>query len=166
MFYEVWMVAEIIRLAMLKDEESIGLDKVASHDDIGEFGQVRQLVGRIGKDYVELLIATCQVLEDIATYGNARLVAQLLKEALDKTVVQTVLLYADNLRTASREKLERDATGTRKEVECRGLLVPVNVAIEDIEKILLGKVCSRTCLKRTRHVKVPPFIFTCNYSHG
>lgn len=101
MFYEVWMVAEIIRLAMLKDEESIGLDKVASHDDIGEFGQVWQLVGRIGKDYVELLIATCQVLEDIATYGNARLVAQLLKEAFNETMVQTVLLYADNLRTAS-----------------------------------------------------------------
>lgn len=101
MFYEVWMVAKVIRLTMLKDEESIGLDKVAGHDDVGEFGQVWQLVGRIGKDNVELLIAACQVLEDIATHGNARLIAQLLKEALDKTVVQTVLLYADNLRTAS-----------------------------------------------------------------
>lgn len=96
MFEEMGMLREVVRLAMFQHEEAIRLEEVACKDDVGQFSQIGQGVWRIGKDEVELLIATSHIAEDIGADSHACLILQLLQETTNKTVVQTVLLDADD----------------------------------------------------------------------
>ena len=67
--------------------------------------------------------------------------------------------------TTSRDEFEGDAACAREEVE--GVdIVKVDIAIEHIEDILLGKVCCGSGLERTRHIEVPTLVLSCNYTHS
>ena len=59
---EAGMLGEVVGLAVLEDEEAVGLEEVPAEDDVGEFGDLRQDVWRVGKDEVELLAALCHEL--------------------------------------------------------------------------------------------------------
>ena len=79
-------------------------------------------------------------------------------------MVVAVGLYTYYACTTSRHKFEGYATCTREEVE--GIYtVKVDIAIEHIEDILLGKVCCGSGLERTRHIEVATLVLSCNYTH-
>ena len=79
-------------------------------------------------------------------------------------MVVAVGLDANHACTTSRHKFEGYAACTREEVE--GIYtVKVDIAIEHIEDILLGKVCCGSGLERTRHIEVATLVLSCNYSH-
>ena len=64
----------------------------------------------------------------------------------------------------AREKLKADAARAREEVE---RLAPLKIGVveQNVEQILLCKVGRGPCLKITRNVKMPPFVFAAYYSH-
>lgn len=166
MLQEIGMAGEIIVLAMLQDEDSAFLQQIARHDDIGNFFQIGQGIGRVSKDEVELLIATGQITEHITTNGYTRLILQFFKKALDETMMKAVLLNRDHARTTTREKLQCDAACAREKIEsCRSFL-KVKIALKHIEKVLLGKIGCGSSLKRTRYVKVATFVFSRYYTHS
>ena len=80
-------------------------------------------------------------------------------------MVVTVGLDANHTGTTSRYEFEGDAARAREEVE--GVdTVKVDIAIEHIEDILLGKVCCGSGLERTRHIEVATLVLSCNYTHS
>ena len=101
MLQEIGMAGEIIVLAMLQDEDAAFLQQIARHDNIGDFFQIGQGIGRVGKDEVELLIATGQITEHITTNGNTRLILQFLQKALDETMMKAILFNGYHARTTT-----------------------------------------------------------------
>ena len=162
---EAGMMGEVVLLAVLKDKEAVGLEKVAAKDDVGQLGYLRQGVWRVGKDEVELLAALCHELEDIAANGQRRCVLKLVEELLDEAVVTHIKLYADNSTATSADKFERNATRAGEEVECCRLFAEVKIALQDIEEVFLGKVRRWTCRKAAWHFEMPALVFASDDAH-
>ena len=74
MLDEAGMMGEVVGLAVLEDEEAAFLKQITRKDDVGEFGDLRQDVWRVGKDEVELLTALRDELQGIASDGECRCV--------------------------------------------------------------------------------------------
>ena len=127
---------------------------------------MRQDVWRVGKDEVELLAALCHELENIATNRQSRCVLQLVEKLLDKAMVADIKLHADDTSAATTDKFESDTARTREKVECCRSLAEVDIALQDIEEVLLGEVRRRTCREGTRHLEMPAFVFACDDAHG
>lgn len=163
---EAGMLGEVVLLAVLEDKETVGLEEVAAEDDVGQFGDLRQDVRRVGKDEVELLAALCHVLKGVGTNGKGCGVLQLVEELLDEAMVTDIELHADDASAASADELQRNAARAGEEVEGRRCFAEVDVALQDIEEVLLGEVCRGTCRERARHVEVPAFVFAGDDSHN
>ncbi len=158
------MIGEVVMLAMLKDEEPVGLQQVFLQDQIGDLRQLIEGVGGIGEDDVELLMATLQETEYVATDENIVLLTDLLKTLTDEGCMISVGLHADDMAAATAHEFQGDASRSGEEVEGLGT-VEVDIAAHDIEDILFGKIGRRTGLKRPRNFEMPAFIFSCDYSH-
>lgn len=165
MLDEARMLGEVVLLAVLEDEEAAGLEEWAGEDDVGQFGDLRQDVRRVGKDEVELLAALCHVLKGIGANGKGCGVLQLVEELLDEAMVTDIELHADDASATSADELQRNAARAGEEVEGRRCFAEVDVALQDVEEVLLGEVCRGTCRERARHVEVPAFVFACDDSH-
>jgi len=162
---EAGVLGEVVGFAVLEDKETVGLEEVAAEDDVGQFGDLRQDVRRVGEDEVELLTALGHELEGIAANGQCCRVLQLIEELLDEAVVAHVKLHADDAPAASADEFERDAARAGEEVEGCGCLAEVDVALQDVEEILLGEVRRGTCRERARHLEVPAFVLAGDDSH-
>lgn len=80
-------------------------------------------------------------------------------------MVVAVGLNTYHTGTTSRDEVEGDAAGAREEVE--GIYtVKVDIAIEHIEDILLGKVCCGSGLESSWYIEVATLVLSCNYSHS
>ena len=80
-------------------------------------------------------------------------------------MVVAVGLYTHYACTTSRHEFEGYAACAREEVE--GIYtVKVNIAIEHIEDILLGKVCCGSGLESSWYIEVATLVLSCNYSHS
>ena len=165
MLDEARMMGKVLLRSVLKDKESVLLEQALRKDDVGQFGQLRQGVGRIGKDEVELLAALRHELKGITAYGQACLVLKLVEKLLDEAMVSSVKLHANDATATSADEFERDASRAGEEVESCRLLAEVDVGLQDIEEILLGKVRRGPCREATGHVEVPAFVFACDDSH-
>lgn len=166
MLHEMGIVREVVRLAMLEDKEATLLQQVLAHDELRKFVQIGESVWRVGKDEVELLATTCHVLEHISADGYAILVAQFLQKAPYETMMKAILLDRHDLATTTREQLESDASGARKEVEGRRFVIEVEIPVEDIKEVLFGKIRRRSCLERARDVEMTSLVFTCYYAQS
>ena len=97
--------------------------------------------------------------------GEGFLCLQLIHETADEAEVEWITLHRHHMSASSAQQFQGDASRTRKEVQCRGLFIEVQVSLQDIEEILLGKVGGGTGGKGLWNLKVPPFVFSCNDSH-
>ena len=80
-------------------------------------------------------------------------------------MVVAVGLYTHYAGTTSRHEVEGYAAGAREEVE--GIYtIKVDIAIEHIEDILLGKVCCGSSLESSWYIEVTTLVLSCNYSHS
>ena len=111
-------------------------------------------------------MALLDIAEYIGTQGDPSLFLELLLHLIYMGVVRWLAFYGDNASTATRNKLQTDATCTGKEVKNIGALLEVDEVIKYIEEILLGEVRCRTCLKVAWHLKGAALIFTTDYSHA
>ena len=149
---------------MFEDEDAFGSKDVLLEYEVGYLWQFLQRVGRVGKDKVKLLAARLDESEHITTDRGAYIGAELLKALGYESMVVAVGLYTHYACTASRHEFEGYAACAREEVE--GIYtVKVDIAIEHIEDILLGKVCCGSGLERTRHIEVATLVLSCNYTH-
>lgn len=101
MLYEMRVIGEIMVFAVFKDKDAILLQQILLKDNIWDSRQILQGIRRIGKDKVELLMATLQKTEHIATNGDAGFGVQFLHTVLYKAVMINVLLHADHLLATS-----------------------------------------------------------------
>ena len=95
--YKMRVVLERVCLAMLQDEQAVFLQQIVGKYQIGDGLQVGQLVRRVGKDEVELLATTLNVLEHIASDRQALVGIYLPHHFADESIVVTVFLYTDDL---------------------------------------------------------------------
>ena len=91
--------------------------------------------------------------------------SQLVHALTDKPGMVAVGLYTDDILASSRQQLKRDTACTGEQIQCCDA-VEIDVPVQDVEDILLGKVCGRTCLERAWNIEVPSFVFACNDAHG
>ena len=166
MLHESRMLGEVVLLAVLQNKKSVLLEQVSAQDDVGQFGNLRQDVWRVGKDEVELLAALCHELEDVGANRQGGRVLQLVDKLLDEAMVSHIELHADHVTAAAADEFERDATRAGEEVECRRSLAEVEIALQNIEEVLLGEVRCGTCREGARHLEVPAFVFAGDDSHS
>ena len=67
MLYKGGVRREVLLLAVLEDKETFGLQYVAREHEVWQRFQLRQCVGRVGKDEVELLAALGQKSENVGS---------------------------------------------------------------------------------------------------
>jgi len=127
---------------------------------------LRQDVWRVGKDEVELLAALRDELQGVAADGECCRVLQLVEELLDEAMVADVKLHAYDASATSTDEFKRDAARAGKEVEGGRCLAEVDVALQDIEEILLGKVRRGTCREGTWYLEMSAFVFAGDDSHS
>ena len=99
-------------LAMFEHEDTIGLEHFFLKYQIRYLGQFLEGVWRIGKDEVKLLLARLDITEHVTTEGNAGFGVQLLQTLLNKAMVVSVHLNADDLAASSTDHFKRDTTRT------------------------------------------------------
>ena len=69
MFHKVGITGEIVVLAMLEHEDTIGLQEAFLEDETRDGGQLLQGLGRSGEDEIELLLTRLDEAEHVATEG-------------------------------------------------------------------------------------------------
>lgn len=111
------MCFEVVFLAVFKHEKAVFFQQVVLEDEVGESLQTRQFVGRVGKDEVELLTASLNVLEYVATDRETTVGLDFLHDFADESVVVAVFLDADYLVASSGQQFDTDASCACKEVE-------------------------------------------------
>ena len=75
-----------------------------------------------------------------------------------------VHLNTYHMFATTRYQLERDTTSTRKQVEGVDTF-EIDIAVQYIKNVLLGKIGGRACLERAGDIKMSPLIDTSNNSH-
>ena len=165
MLDEARVLREVVCLAVLEDKEAVGLQQTSRKDDVGKFGYLRQDVWRVGKDEVELLATFRHELQGIASDGQCRRVLKLVEKLLDEAMVAHVKLHADDAAATSTDKFKRDTTRAGKKVECCRCLAEVEIALQDVEEVLLCEIGRRTCREGTRYLEMSAFVFAGDDSH-
>ena len=164
-FNETGVLGEVVVLAMLENQKSALAQKITLQYHIGKFRDFLQHIGRIRKDEVELLPALADVLEHIALNGDGRKILQLVDKLLYELEMQRILLYAYDTGTSTGKQFKSDAASSCEQVKGNWFLFPINVGIQYVEEILLGKIGSGTCLECTGNIEMTSLVFTCYYTH-
>lgn len=165
MLHEGGMGGEVVVLAVLEDEDAVGLEQAVLEHEVGNGGQLGQCVGRVGEDEVELLVARLEEAEHVAAHEYVVARVELLHALGDEGSVVAVFLHAHHLLAAAREQFERYAARSGEEVEGGGT-VEVDVAVEHVEDVLLRKVGGGTGLEGAWHVEVAAFVYSGDDAHG
>ena len=76
----------------------------------------------------------------------------------------TALLKSNDTATATRDEFDRDTSSTTKEVECSGL-VEVNIVLEDVEEVHLGKVCRGASIETLGDVEATTLVLPSDDTH-
>ena len=71
MLHEVWIIREVVVLAVLEDENAVVFQKSSLKDEAGDRRQFLQGVWRICEDKVKLLFARFDISEHIASERQA-----------------------------------------------------------------------------------------------
>lgn len=69
--HKVRMSLETVFLSVFQNKEAVFFQQIVSEDEVGQGFQPGKLVGRIGKDKVELLASALDVFEYVTPYGQA-----------------------------------------------------------------------------------------------
>ena len=155
-FYKMRMAREIIVLGVLQHEITTSLQDSLLENQIGESRQQLQIVGRIGVDEIILHMARLDELKHIPTDEVKVAYTQLLAAGDDEVLLGVRHLHRRYLARTTRDKLQADATCTRKQVQHVHTL-EIHTIGEEIEQTLLGEVRSRTgCDIFRGHQSTPP----------
>ena len=145
-------------LSMFKNKYPIRFEHVVIQDQRRYLGQFIKCIGRVGKDEIELLAARFQIAKHIAANHHPVFFTYLLQTLADKGDMITVGFYADHLTATTREQLQRDTARACKQVERRQAF-EIDIAVEHVEDILLGKIGCRTRLNVRGTSKCRPLYF-------
>ena len=164
-FGEEGVGGEVVRAGMFEDEEASGAEQIAAQNGFGELGQSGEGVGGIGKDEVEGR-GRAEVAEGVATdeCEGARWGGEAAGHVGDEGCVRAVGLDGCDATAATREQLEGNAAGARKEVE--GLcVVPSDEVFEHVEEVLFRKVGGRSGGECGRDLEASSAVDSSDDSH-
>ena len=161
---ELWQVAEVVGLRVLYHHECARLHHLAAQDELGQLGQLRQVVGWVGKDQVKLASARAYELEYIAFHRHQVLVFELLLHLADEVVLGRRLLHTGDAGASAGEEFEADCACPREQVESYQA-VEVHKIVKHIEEVLARHVGGGASGDVGGHVKTAAAIFSTDYSH-
>ena len=121
------MLAEVVVLAVFYDEQAILSEEATFQNHVGEFGDLGQDVGRVGKDEVELFSALAKVLEHVTFDGDGIEVLKFVYETLDKLEMKRVLFHTYHTGTTTGKQFQRYAASSCKKVQSHGALIPIHI---------------------------------------
>lgn len=150
---------------MFQNEQATIVEDVTIQNYIRHLRQLLQCIRRIGKDKIKTLTATGQITKYISANGEGFFSLKLINKATDEAKVEWVILDRHHMSASSAQQFQGDASRTRKEVQCRGLFIEVQVSLQDIEEILLGKVGGGSGFESAWYLKAASLVFACYYAH-
>ena len=110
---ETGQTAEIVMLVMFDDENSAGPEHLRRQHALGHRSEIGHVVGRIGKDHVELLDTSVDKSEGIALDEVEILNVELLGDFTDKIILCRRLLDRRHIGAfAKRSRAERPSKST------------------------------------------------------
>lgn len=121
------MLAEVVVLAVLYDEQAIISEEATFQNHVGEFGYLGQHIGRVGKNEVELFPALAEILEYVTLDGDGIEVLKFVYETLDKLEMKRVLFYTYHTGTTTGKQFQRYAASSCKKVQSHGALIPIHI---------------------------------------
>lgn len=151
---------------MLQYEQALRFQESVFEDQVRKFGQVRQCIRGIGEDKVELLLAAGKVFEYVRTNREATVRFHCLHYFLDESMVLPVFFYRYHPAASPAYQFDADTARTGEEVEGgEAFFLKIQVALQHVEKVFLGKVGGGACLKVVGNVEPATFIDSADYSH-
>ena len=162
---EVREGAEVVVAAVLHDDEGSGLHHWAVEYHARQVGELRQVVGGVGKDDVKLLSARGYESKHVALDDVVVVATQRAADLLDEIELRGGFLDRCHRGTFPRQELEADGTSARKQVEHLKSL-KVNKISQDIEDIFARHVGCGACCYVGGHVKASSPVFSANYTHS
>lgn len=150
---------------MLNNDDGIGLEHGGVEDQLGHFGKIFQVVGGIGKDYVEFFSAGLHKLEHIALDEIQIYVAKAFSDTFDEPVLYGGFFDCRHLGAFARQELDGYGSCPGKQVKSV-LSFKVHKIFKDVEYVFTGKIGGGSSRYVARHVKAPSAIFSSYYSHN
>lgn len=162
---DIRMLRKIVVFSVFENENPIGTQQVMLENQVGNRRKRFQLIGRIGKNQVELPLRGFDEAKNVLSDDDVTLGLELLGAIFDELHVLRIHFYAHDWVAASRQHFKRDAARARKEVERTGTL-EINVSVEHVEEVFLRKIGRRTRLERARNVEMPTLVDSSDDAHN
>jgi hypothetical protein len=166
MLEEMRMIVKLIFLAVLKNEDTVGLEQLMSEYQVGNLRQLFEGIRRIGKDEVVLFVTSLDEAEHIFTERHTFLRLHLAHHLTDERMMRRLLLHADHTVAASRQEFETDASRSREQVESGDAVFEVHHIVQHIEQALFREVGRRAGLKGPRYIEMPMLVYSAYHSHN
>ena len=155
---------EVMVLAVLQDEPSVGLEQLLLKDQIGQGRQLLQGIRRIGIDEIETDMTGMQEPEHIAAHDTQIMNTELPAGLDDEILLGMRQLHRRHLTRTATDKLQSDTTRTGKQIEHVHPL-EVHAVLEQVEQALLGEVGGRPRGDIFRGRQSPPPILSTDDPH-
>ena len=158
------MLGEVMVLAVLQDEPSVGLEQLLLEDQIGQGRQLLQGIRRIGIDEIETDMTGVQEPEHIAAHDTQIMNTELPAGLDDEILLGMCQFDRRHLTRTTTDKLQSDTTRAGKQIEHVHPL-EIHPVLQQIEQALLSEVGGRPRGDIFRGRQSPPPVFSTYDSH-
>lgn len=149
---------------MFENEQPSRTQQLAGEYFRDDVFAVRQIVGRIRKNQIELF-RTCGQITEYIRFDRIKIFqSELCSRLTDEIVMHGVEFDRSNAPCAARGEFVADGTRAGKEIEHVASL-EIDQIVQYVEQILFGEIGRRTGPQIVRRVDRPPFVFAADYSH-
>ena len=153
---EVGMLLEIMVRVVFHNEPAIVFQQFVLKDEIRNFGEVREWIGRACKDEVVLLGAILHVFEHIHGKNAHTRETKLFSRFFDEVGAFRKLLHDSNIGAASRRHFVADAAGAAKQIEKLNRF-EIEIVVEHVKQSFLCKIRCGASWDILRWVKLTRF---------
>lgn len=153
---EVRMLFEVMVRVMFHNEPAIVFQQFVVKDEIRNFGEVGEWIGRTGKDKVVLLGAVLHVFEDIHGEHTHTRETEFFSCFFDEVGAFRKLLHDSNIGTSAGRHFVADAAGAAKEIEEFNRF-EIEIVVEHVEQSFLCKIRCGASWDILRWVKLTRF---------
>lgn len=153
---EVGMLLEVMVRVMFHNEPAIVFQQFVMKDEIRNFGEVREWIGRTGKDEVVLLGAMLHVFEHIHGKHAHAGETEFFSRFFDEVSAFRKLLNDSNIGAAAGRHFVADAAGAAKEIEKLNRF-EIEIVVEHVKQSFLCKIRCGASWDILRWVKLTRF---------
>jgi len=162
---ELGMLRKVVLSGMLHHQPAVGEQQIVLKHVVDDLLDIRQIVGRISEDDIELLTTRGGIGESVLTnHRHLVVVFQQVYCLLDKLGTQEVFVHSHHRKGASGGKLVGDVARAGKEVQ-HPHVVEIEVVVQDVEEALFAHVHGRAHRQVGGRHDVSASVFSTDDSH-